>query len=504
MQKLVDSYFATATDPLVAEHEIRSFLAKAEDELVNNLIDSAKTRKIEQDNEKNEHFQGERTLDRHIRNLEAVAENCLGETDIEVDFGNVHNDESRKDAILKARKVLRNCKLLVLRNVLPREFLDRELLPQASFYLNGLASGNVSHSGSTTNGEDMFYVQREIGRWEVLLPESLVHSTKEHLATNHNILDVLKADNLLGSGMSMMSGGINFASPGAPGQAWHDDEMFLFEDNSWETLGIAGHDIPSSAVTVSIPLLDVTPEHGPTEFCLGSSTLQGISHSGFDEDFVKRHVRDQSLTAEGSVFERFTRYGLGTCNPEFWKSPVLNKGDILMFDYQLRHRGGWNTHEKDSRAIMYMTFSRYWYKDSNFRTLREMEIEDTHALHILASTRLAVPDNWDAYKQEHEGKEPVIEVKKVGPIDPGTFKDSLFGEDKHTFAISNKDVNVPGAKLFWNEDEVGGLGPGETRALTRKVDEGDKLSLRSNGVTLHEFPAMYGGQVVFHKLMSKP
>ena len=38
---------------------------------------------------------------------------------------------------------------------------------------------------------------------------------------------------------------------------------------------------------------------------------------------------------------------------------------MLLFDYQIQHRGGSNT-SPDLRAIMYMTYSRSWYKDTNF------------------------------------------------------------------------------------------------------------------------------------------
>ena len=37
---------------------------------------------------------------------------------------------------------------------------------------------------------------------------------------------------------------------------------------------------------------------------------------------------------------------------------------MLLFDFQIQHRGGQNT-SPELRAIMYMMYSRSWYKDNN-------------------------------------------------------------------------------------------------------------------------------------------
>ena len=40
--------------------------------------------------------------------------------------------------------------------------------------------------------------------------------------------------------------------------------------------GALGNDLAPFAVTLLAPLLDLTPAHGPTEFCLGSAHLSGV------------------------------------------------------------------------------------------------------------------------------------------------------------------------------------------------------------------------------------
>ena len=43
----------------------------------------------------------------------------------------------------------------------------------------------------------------------------------------------------------------------------------------------------------------------------------------------------------------------------------LNVTDVLLFDYQVKHRGGTNR-SPDLRSLLYLTYARKWYKDTNF------------------------------------------------------------------------------------------------------------------------------------------
>mmetsp|Transcript_29576 Transcript_29576/g.91451 ORF Transcript_29576/g.91451 Transcript_29576/m.91451 type:complete len:200 (-) Transcript_29576:99-698(-) len=47
------------------------------------------------------------------------------------------------------------------------------------------------------------------------------------------------------------------------------------------------------------------------------------------------------------------------------RSDELRLGDVVLFDYQIVHRGGANP-SKDHRALIYATYARSWYGDSNF------------------------------------------------------------------------------------------------------------------------------------------
>ena len=52
------------------------------------------------------------------------------------------------------------------------------------------------------------------------------------------------------------------------------------------------------------------------------------------------------------------------CPESHRRTPLLQPGDLLLFDYQLMHRGGPND-SGETRALLYLTFGRRWFKDHN-------------------------------------------------------------------------------------------------------------------------------------------
>lgn len=102
---------------------------------------------------------------------------------------------------------------------------------------------------------------------------------------------------------------------------------------------------PCHAVNVFTPLVDMTLQHGPTEFCLGSHVLG-------QEDWDRRYI----------------------------ETPLQKKGVPVMFDYRLGHRGLANT-SKDPRPIVYCTYARAGdgkeFRDSvNFSRRRYRKLGD--------------------------------------------------------------------------------------------------------------------------------
>lgn len=88
--------------------------------------------------------------------------------------------------------------------------------------------------------------------------------------------------------------------------------------------------LPPYYFTVLIPLVQITPENGPTQFIKGSHTKLIV-----DEE------------------------------RELLYSPLLAPGDIVLFDGRTLHRGSANQ-TKEERIVAYITFVANWYHDQTF------------------------------------------------------------------------------------------------------------------------------------------
>ena len=85
--------------------------------------------------------------------------------------------------------------------------------------------------------------------------------------------------------------------------------------------------LPPHSLTVFVPLVDLTPANGPTEFQLGT------------------HIRANLV------------------QPQRRDAAACPAGSLLMYDPRLMHRGGPNASEAE-RPLAYLTFSRVWYRDT--------------------------------------------------------------------------------------------------------------------------------------------
>lgn len=103
---------------------------------------------------------------------------------------------------------------------------------------------------------------------------------------------------------------------------WHRDIYSLFEN---EELDIG---LPPFYLTMLIPLVELTPENGATEFILGSHR--------------------QTI---GQAVKQRERY-LAAAKPR----------SIILFDGKIIHRGGPNSTNED-RPVLYQTFTKRWYYD---------------------------------------------------------------------------------------------------------------------------------------------
>ena len=467
--------------------------------LVDALVDQALAedkKNMQKEQQKHEvNDSGRPSADKYVQQFLDVVrdEDCMsGEFDLSQDNFDAH----------RAMQVFRKCKLLVIRNAFDKDMLRELEQQQLNPYLSGLKSGRISKEGYTSNGESYFFAQREQKRYEILLPR---RAMVPDLVRNPHVMDVLRHPLILDDTMVLHSAGINLAEPDAVGQSWHFDEQYLFEP--FETTGVGGHDMGAYAVTMMVPLLDVTRQHGPTEFCMGSSALQGLpvwKPRSLEKNGPLYRLLDDKSLLEDETLRDFIRHGYESCPPSLWRSPTLNKGDILLFDYQLQHRGSWNS-SPETRAIMFMTYSRTWFKDTNFRAHYDEDdgefppdVADPQGLRqMLTPARFSVPESWEDCHQEEECQEERdIHLTHYKDFVPG---DGVETDDEHTdrdFNVSNKDVGDDVTKLFKNGKFVRLLPPGKTTKVRAKL--GDVFALRSMHSHDHKsWNVNYHGQIVF-------
>jgi Phytanoyl-CoA dioxygenase (PhyH) len=123
------------------------------------------------------------------------------------------------------------------------------------------------------------------------------------------------------------------STPGAAEQSWHADGGHV---------DLHRH-LPCHCVNVFLPVDDLTPELGPTEFRPGSH-------------YLTRNLVPLLLAAKARKSLR------PTC------SPLPRRGDALIFDYRVLHRGKANL-STSHRTFLVFTVAKSWFKDVlNFPT----------------------------------------------------------------------------------------------------------------------------------------
>jgi ectoine hydroxylase-related dioxygenase (phytanoyl-CoA dioxygenase family) len=120
-------------------------------------------------------------------------------------------------------------------------------------------------------------------------------------------------------------------------QSWHVDGTHLFAKKL---------QCPPHCLDVFVPLMDMTPELGPTEFVLGSHTLAAAASL------------DKLLRGEDDGQESV---------PESARcAPVLRAGSAVLYDHRLVHRGTANTSSGPGvpRPMLYLMYSKPWFKET--------------------------------------------------------------------------------------------------------------------------------------------
>lgn len=172
----------------------------------------------------------------------------------------------------------------------------------------------------------------------------------------------------------------------------------MFGQALYEGAGISQHQLPAYAVTMIVPLLHMTLDHGPIQFSMGSSNLAGSIESRnkikFQDESLRSHTYDQPDLGERNDMKDY----------KYMRTPLVTFGDVVLFDYQLINRGGKNS-SPDLSTMLYLTYSRPWYKDRGFEDDDDGELEedlDGRRAEIIRlykqltqTTRFAIPENFE-------------------------------------------------------------------------------------------------------------
>jgi len=219
---------------------------------------------------------------------------------------------------------------------------------------DALDAKKIPYNSSKADEETFVYKELAVrckGRMDVRIFDEVASATKQELPSSFmELVQNLSASILHGSEPpSLVYSGWIFSHPGSADQPWHTDGSPLFGNN-----GI-NESLPSYAINIFVGLHDADELMvlGPTEFVAGSHQM--------DPEVVMDTMIDTAVPA------------------------VIGKGDVLLYDYRVCHRGTSNlsstlsvapseaVEEEDDHAkhtgggvvrkVLYQMYARPWFKE---------------------------------------------------------------------------------------------------------------------------------------------
>jgi ectoine hydroxylase-related dioxygenase (phytanoyl-CoA dioxygenase family) len=146
---------------------------------------------------------------------------------------------------------------------------------------------------------------------------------------------------ILGLHFILSTLGVITALPGSTDQHLHADYFPLFEESL-----PASNMVPAFAVTFAVPLIDIDLLNGPTKIWSGSHHTYPIEQN----------------------MHSYTKHLLS--------GPV---GSCYFWDYRTFHAGGSN-HSEQMRSLLYMAYTRRWFKDFSNPDFLQMDEENLAAI----------------------------------------------------------------------------------------------------------------------------
>lgn len=247
------------------------------------------------------------------------------------------NPTKDNDTFTHAIQTFHSSGCCVIPNVLPSKFISKsreKTLSDLSYLENSMQklkqqaiSQENSHLLSRVARNDFReIIDRDGGRRDVRFQLDRYPFTASGLVYNSIVYPFIQKllccdDPGKKEGVNLLYAGIMWALPSSSKekqthQKWHADGGHLFHH---------AH-LPPHCINVFYPLVDITPENGPTEVLPGTHVSSYVGNSE--------------------------------------KIPLCCKaGDAVIFDYRLQHRGNANLSDT-SRPILYLCYAKTWFRDA--------------------------------------------------------------------------------------------------------------------------------------------
>ena len=197
--------------------------------------------------------------------------------------------------------------------------------------------------GNLTEGELPPHLN--VGDRRVQLPIVMEGPLLDPMLIAHPLL-MQMLGSLLGRDFLIDNATVVVALPGAGNQNLHRDHHELFPGAAE-----SGEGLSSYAVTVSIPLVDLTPETGSTKLFAGS-----------------HRAKSPEGLSGGEI-------------------PYAARGGCYLMDYRLWHHGTANR-SPEPRPILYLVYARPWFTDIlNFEAVPRLQVATEELLAMPAAQR---------------------------------------------------------------------------------------------------------------------
>ena len=279
------------------------------------------------------------------------------------DYPQIKNGSDNDELNADVRSLMKHHGLVIIRNALSEKDVSTiTTFADATqrYICDALDAKKIPYNLSVADEETFVYKELAVrckGRMDVRYDDNVTTADKQQSQLPTSTTDLI--ENLAVSILhgaeppSLVYSGWIFSHPESASQPWHTDGSPLFGD------GAVNGSLPSYAINIFVGLHDADESLvlGPTEFVVGSHTM--------NPEVVMDTMIDRAVPA------------------------VIGKGDILLYDYRICHRGTANLsssisvasstinlepgveqdHEAETnecgvvRKVLYQMYARPWFKE---------------------------------------------------------------------------------------------------------------------------------------------